>query len=200
MNRTSFRRTLVGFCGLVVFTAASAIAAGQTASTEEIRKGKVVYVSGNDLVVKMADGHLKHFVVPKDARFTIDGKQVGVESLQPGTELTQKITTTRKDTTVTDVKTIDAKVWQVNAPWVTVTLPDGTNKRVRVPDGTKFTVAGEQKTVFDLKPGMQLTGTIVTKTPETQVSSRSRVTGSSPPPTPDLVGVLLIEEIEVPAP
>ena len=139
------------------------------------------------LVVRLQDGQVKHVVVPKDYRFNIDGKNVGIDSLTPGTELTQTITTTTKSTTVSDVRKIDAKVWEVNAPYVIVTMPDGKNKRVKVPDGTKFTVDGEQKTVFDLKPGMQLTGTVVTKTPETTVSTRSRVTGKAPPlETPDL--------------
>jgi hypothetical protein len=174
---------------------------GQTSQQVTVKKGKVVYVSGNDLVVKLADGSVKHVVVPKDFKFKVDGKDIGIEDLKIGTELTQTITTTTKNTSVRDVKKVDAKVWEVNAPYLIVTLPDGKNKRVKVPDGTKFTVEGEQKTVFDLRPGMQLTGTIVTKTPETVVSSRSRVTGKSPPPPPpempEVVGVLLIEEEEI---
>jgi hypothetical protein len=103
---------------------------------------------------------------------------------------------------VTNVRNIDAKVRMVNAPYVTVVLPDGTSKRVKVPDGTKFNIDGEEKTVFDLREGMQLKGTIVTKSPETVVSSTQKVTGKAPPApknvnTPDYVGVLLIEEYEV---
>ena len=82
---------------------------GQTSEKVDVKKGKVVYVSGNDLVVKLQDGQVKHVVVPKDYRFNIDGKNVGVDALAPGTELTQTITTTTKSTTVSDVKKIDAK-------------------------------------------------------------------------------------------
>jgi hypothetical protein len=175
---------------------------GQAADKIEVKRGKVAYVSGNDLVLKMSDGSVKHVVVPSDFKFNIDGKELGVTELKPGMELTQTIASTTKDTVVTGVRQVDAKVLQVNAPYVTLTLPDGKSKRVKVPDGTKFDIAGQQKTVFDLRPGMQLTGTIVTKTPETVVSStRSRVTGTSPPAveTPELEGVLLIviEEVDL---
>lgn len=181
------------FASFALLSAISVCAWSQAHQSVEVKKGRVVYVSGNDLVVKMSDGAVKHFTVPADMRFTVDGREIGVRDLRVGTELTQTVTTTSKDTTVSNVRTVDAKVFQVNAPYLTVTLADGTNKRVKVPDGTKFTVDGEQKTVFDLRPGMQLKGTIVTKTPETVVSSQSRVTGTAPH-TPELVGVLLIED------
>jgi hypothetical protein len=175
--------------------------AGQTDVNSQKQKvdtkaATVVYVSGNDLVVKTKEGEIRHFVVPGDFRFNIDGKEVETKDLKPGTELTQSITTTTKDTTVTKVRNVDAVVRMVNAPYLSVTLADGTPKRVKVPDGTKFTVDGEQKTVFDLREGMHLTGTIVTKTPETVVSTARKVTGKSPTPvdTPQFVGVLLIEE------
>jgi hypothetical protein len=115
--------------------------------------------------------------------------------------LTQTITTTTTNNVVTNVRHVDAKVFEVNPPYVIFTLADGKNRRVKVPDGTTFIIGGEKKTVFDLRPGMHLSGTVVTKAPETVVSTRSRVTGQAPPPqpveTPDLVGVLLIEVHEV---
>lgn len=195
MNQRIVRRMLWNGCLLTLLGLTAPLTWAQTADKVDVKKGKVVYVSGNDLVVKTSDGAVKHFTVPKDFKFKVDGKDIGIQDLQVGTELTQTITTTTKNSVVSDVKKVDAKVWEVNAPYLIVTLPDGKNKRVKVPDGTKFTVDGEQKTVFDLKPGMQLTGTVVTKTPTTTVSSRSRVTGTGPPvETPDLIGVLLIEE------
>lgn len=198
MNRRIARRILLHGLALSAIGAVALNAWAQDSQKVTVKKATVVYVSGNDLVVKNQDGAVKHFVVPKDFKFHVNGKDVGINAITPGTELTQTIATTTKNTTVTDVKKVDAKVWQVNAPYLIVTMPDGKNKQVKVPDGTKFTVDGDQKTVFDLHPGMQLTGTIVTKTPQTDVSTRSRVTAKvPPPPTPEIIGVLLIEEDDI---
>lgn len=187
--------------GVAAFISASLVVSAQAAQKVEIKRAKVVYASGNDLVVKSDGGKVQHFTVPPGTTVKVDGKDTTVDQLKVGTELTQTITTSTKDTTVTSVRKIDAKVWEVNAPYLTVSLPDGTNKRVKVPDGTKFNIDGEQKTVFELKKGMQLTGTIVTKTPETIVSSKKVTTGTAPPmdpsAVPPLVGVLLIEEVEI---
>jgi hypothetical protein len=168
---------------------------GQITHEIDVRHGKVVYVSGKDLVVKMGDGSVRHVVVPADTVFHVDGKDLSTSDLRPGMELTQTITTTTTNRTVTNVRNVDATVWQVNAPFLIVTLPDGTNKQVRVPDGTKFKIDGEDRTVFDLRRGMRLTGTIVTETPETEISRSSRITGTAPP-TPTIIGVLLFEEPE----
>jgi hypothetical protein len=80
-------------------------------------------------------------------------------------------------------------------PYVLVSNAAGETKRYRVPDGTKFHIEGQERTVFDLRPGMRLQGTIATETPKTVVNERSRVTGTAPPvETPVVVGVLLFEE------
>jgi len=88
---------------------------------------------------------------------------------------------------------------------VILTLPDGTNKQFKVPKGVKFTIDGEEKTVFDLRKGMQVTATAVKQEPETVVSRQTAVTGrpgapapapaAAPPEMPPAaqVGVLLVE-------
>ncbi len=169
-------------------------AVAQTSQKVEIQKGKVVYVSGQDLVVKMADGSVKHVVVPKDFKFHVNGKDIGIQDLKAGTELTQTITTTTKDTNVTNVRNVDVTVKDVKPPFVVVQSADGTTRQVKVPDGAKINIEGSQKSVFDLRPGMRLKGTVVTTTPETTVSAERKVTGTAPLPTPDSTGVLLIEE------
>lgn len=190
-------------CAVFALCAAVVLpAAAQSRRQVTVKQAKVVYVSGNDVVLKNTAGEVKHVTVPADFKFTVDGQQLSVADLKPGMVLTQTITTTTTERTVQTVRHATGKVWQVNAPWLTVTLPDGTNKRLKVPDGTKFEVDGQQKTVFDLRPGMNLSATVMTTTPETLVSSTSRVTGTAPPEvqTPELVGVLLVEEIPAPAP
>jgi LPXTG-motif cell wall-anchored protein len=155
----------------------------------------------------MDDGTVKHLVVPDSATADVDGKTLTVHDLKPGMHLTKTITTTTTNDTVKSVRVVKGKVWMVNAPYVIVTLANGQNKQYKVPDGMKFDVGGEQKTVFDLKKGMNLTATIVTTTPTTTVSSQSNVTGTAPvvaaapkPATPPQQGALLIEEPAAPAP
>jgi hypothetical protein len=169
----------------------------------EVARGEVVYVSGNDLVVKMEDGQIKHVTVPPGATAEVDGKTVTVRDLKPGMKLQRTITTTSTPRTVTTTKTISGKVWHASGNNVILTLPSGENKQYKVPDGTKFNIDGQQKTVFDLRKGMNVSATVVTTSPEVVVSQKRSVTGTAPPPPPPtptpLVGVLLIEE-PAPAP
>ncbi|MGA7244596.1 MAG: hypothetical protein WBX19_15520 [Terracidiphilus sp.] len=57
---------------------------GQPTVTTQVHSGTVVYVSGNELVVKTDDGTIKDFNVPDSARVTVDGKSLNVHELQPG--------------------------------------------------------------------------------------------------------------------
>ena len=106
------------------------------------------------------------------------------------------------------VRTVQGTVWQVNAPHVIFTGTDGKNKQVKVPEGTKFTIDGEEKTVFDLRKGMKFTATVVTEAAETVVSSTRSTTGSAPPPPKPVIasvpakleGPMLIEEAPAPKP
>src|SRR5688572_24094708 len=56
-------------------------------STSQV-KGEVVLVEGNDLLVKLSTGDLKTFHVPETRKFVIDGRELSVHDLQPGTTLT----------------------------------------------------------------------------------------------------------------
>jgi LPXTG-motif cell wall-anchored protein len=174
---------------------------GTSTYETEVRSGTVVYVSGNDLLVKLSDGEVEHFVVPDSATFTVDGKQMTLRELKPGTHLTQRITTKTTPTLITTVRTIDGKVWHVNPPsYVILTLPDGTNKEYKVPKDQIFNVNGTKETVFQLKKGMTVSATVVKEEPVTYVSESKGVTGVMPkahakvtPPVPETVDVLLVE-------
>jgi LPXTG-motif cell wall-anchored protein len=177
---------------------------GQQAVKTEVRSGEIVYVSGNDVVLKMDTGEVKHFNVPSDFHFNIDGQDMTVHDLKPGMHVSRTITTTTTPKTVETVRTVNGTVWYVNPPsTVILTLPDGTNKQYKVPDGQKFLIDGQEQSVFHLKKGMKVSGTAITDRPETVVStSRSGVTGSAPPApspapapeTPAMSGALLIEQ------
>ena len=92
-------------------------ATGKPTVVTKVEKGEVVTVSGDDLVVKMADGSIRHFPnVPESARVTVNGKQLGVHDLKPGMKLQRTITTTSTPMTITTVQTVKGKVWEIVPP------------------------------------------------------------------------------------
>jgi len=198
MNRIALN-TFWGGCTLALLSLLSIGAWAQATHQVEVNRGTVVYVSGNDLIIKMEDGNVKRFVVPSDYRLTVDGKPVAVQDLKPGTQLTQTITTTNEEQIVTEVRTVDVKVVQVNPPFLSVGSGDKI-KVFKVPEGTKFTIDGKEMVLADLREGMRVKGTVVTAVPTTVMSRTRTVTGNAPAPktvvTPVLIGVLLIEEAD----
>ena len=160
----------------------------------DVRQGTVLYVAGNHLVVKMQDGQVKEFEIPDNETFDIDGKQVKVSELKRGTRLTKAVTTTTQDVTVSSIRTVDLKVIQVMPPDLNVQYADGTQKLVRVPEGTTFDIDGKTMKLTDLREGMRIKGTVVIKTPQTVVSKSKTVSGVAPIEIPTTSGALLIEE------
>lgn len=163
----------------------------------QVEKGEVIYVSGNDLVVKMQDGAVRHITVPDSATAIVNGKEITIKDVKPGMVLQRTITTTTTPEVVKTVRTVEGKVWHVNAPaTVILTLADGKNKQYKVPKDQKFMIDGEEKSVWDLKKGMKVKATVVTTVPQTIVAQEKAVTGKMPPPppTPPVEGALLVEE------
>jgi hypothetical protein len=207
MDRDVIRRALSS--GLRTVAGLGCImAVGLAQQSATVERGEVLGVSGNDIVVKMDTGEVRHYTAPPGATANVDGKQITVADLRPGMKLQRTTITTTTDRPVRSVRTTQGTVWQVNAPYVIFTGTDGKNKQVKVPDGTKFTIGGEEKTVFDLKKGMKFTATIVTQSTETVASSTRSTTGTAPPaPRPvvasvpaKLEGPMLIEEAPAPKP
>ncbi len=61
---------------------------GKATKELQVERGEVVTVAGNDLVVKMDDGSIRHFPnVPESARITVDGRVLGIHDLKPGMKL-----------------------------------------------------------------------------------------------------------------
>lgn len=155
---------------------------GQPSYETQVKNAEIVYVEGNDLVLRLENGRVEHLVVPDSDRFTLDGREVGVAELVPGTKLTQTITTTTTPRYVNSVRTIEGKVWHVNAPKsVILTLPDNQNQIFQVPSHARFTIDGKEKTVFDLKRGMKIKATIVTDEEHTVVEQTRAAYGQTPP-------------------
>lgn len=169
------------------------IAHGQPSFDTQVKNAEIVYVEGNDLVLKLENGKVEHLVVPDSDRFTIDGNELSVHELVPGTKLTQTITTSTTPRYVNAIRTIEGKVWHVNAPRsLILTLPDNKNQVFNVPNDAKFTIDGKAKTVFDLRKGMKIKATIVTDEEHTIVESNKVAFGQAPQITmPRATGVLL---------
>jgi len=179
-------------------------AAQKASVVTQVDRGEVVYVSGNDLVVKMEDGTIRHLAnVPESARATVDGQQLGIHDLKVGMKLQRTITTTTVSKVITTVKTVTGKVWMVNPPsTVILTLEDGKNQQFKIPNNQKFNIDGQMVDAWGLKKGMTVSATKIVETPVDVVSQNRKVTGSSPPPPPPPpadVPILVVEEAPAPA-
>ena len=112
MISTPFRIAWAQRSALLVTLAATATAQAPTVSTSQL-KGEVVQVEGNDLLVKLSTGELKTFRVPETRRFLIDGRELSVRELQPGTTLTATVRTTTTPVTTRTKRVQSARVWYV---------------------------------------------------------------------------------------
>lgn len=159
---------------------------GPAAKEVNVERGEVVSVSGNDLVVKMENGEIRHFPnVPESARVTVAGKELGIHDLQPGMKLQRTITTTTTPQTVTTVQSVTGTVWHVSPPTsVILTLENGQNQQFKIPKGQMFTINGQETDVWGLKKGMKVTATKITESPVTVIEQQRKVSGKMPPPPP----------------
>lgn len=160
--------------------------AGKTTMQVQLERGTVVLVDGNDLVVQMEDGTIRHFPnIPESAKVNVDGNELGIHDLKPGMKLQRSTITSTTPQTIITVQTVTGKVWHVMPPVsVILTLEDGTNQKFMIPTGQKFTINGEQVDAFGLKKGMVVTATKVTEVPETHVSHDKYVSGAMPGAAP----------------
>jgi RNase P/RNase MRP subunit p29 len=186
---------LLGACGLCLLLALSLSAQVQTETntttggktTEvNVERGEVVFVDGNDLVLKMEDGSIRHIPnVPESAKVDVDGKELGIHDLKPGMKLEHTVKTTSTERTITTVQSVTGKVWHVTPPTsVVLTLDDGTNQKFTIPQGQKFNVDGQMKDAWGLKKGMKISATRVVEEPQTVIEQERKLTGKMPPPPP----------------
>lgn len=177
---------------------------GPSSKTVTVERAQVVAVSGNDLVVKMEDGSLRHFPnVPESTRVDVDGKQLGIHDLKPGMTLQRTITTSTTPKVITTTQSVTGKVWHVQPPSsVILTLDDGTQQQFNIPKGQKFNVNGQMTDAWGLKKGMVVSATKVVEEPMTVVEHQRQLTGSMPPPPPAPpadVPILIVVARPVPA-
>lgn len=145
--------------------------------------GTVVQVEGNQLLVKLASGEVRMFTPPPDRRFIIDGKELRLSELQPGTKLKATYTETTTPVTERTVQSLTGKVFYVAPPTVILTLENGENKvySIKSSDPVKFhNSEGKPMTVFDLRKDMTVRATKITEAPRTELSTTASVTGTAP--------------------
>ena len=203
--KTTVRSILIGSCAVLLSSALLAQPMPQTrkeaikgaaeTTTQEI-SGTVIQAEGKTLVVRLSTGEIRTFEPPESRRFIIDGKEVGLSELKPGTKLHATVTTTR--TSVTDRTTTvgTGKVWFVSGNNVILTLPNNENRMYKVAESYRFIVDGQKATVHDLRKGMTVSAEKIVEEPRVEIASNTTVTGSAPPPPRPVVA----ETRPVPAP
>jgi len=183
----------------VVALIGAGAAIAQTTTSQKL-EGTVVHVYGNNLVVKMADGTIKEFNPPEGTTFNIDGVEVPVSQLKPGTKLSATITTTQVPHVVVTEEIRSGTVVERVGGTLIVRREDGTIKKfTNIPSDVKFTVDGKEVSVYDLKKGMNLTATIVSESTE-YVSETDVQRAGAAPAAPAPAPVAKAAPVAAPAP
>jgi hypothetical protein len=169
-----------------VKTEKSVVSEGAKTENVTVERGEVVWVSGNNLMVKGESGEMRYFPnIPDTARVTVAGKELGVQDLQPGMKLERTTITTTTPKTIRTTRSVTGTVWQVGAPtWVILTLPDKTNQKFTIPRDQKFLIDGKQVDAFGLRQGMRVSATAVSDSLENVSTQQVTRTGAAPPPPP----------------
>jgi hypothetical protein len=188
--RTNLTTLCTTFALTAFFAAAAAAQMPQTTTQEtkgaatvttEKMSGEVVLVEGTTVIVKMADGELRTFSnVPDSRKATIDGKEVGVRELKPGTKLSATITKTETPVTVRTTTVGTGRVAFVSGSTVILTLPNGENKQYKVKPDYKFNINGKPASVFELRQGMTVSAEKIVEEPKVEIATDTKVVGQAP--------------------
>jgi CRISPR/Cas system-associated exonuclease Cas4 (RecB family) len=166
---------------VVVLTLATAVVFAQT--SYEVKSGTVVSVFNDQLVVKMSNGEIKQYTIPAGFQFTVDGRQVGLADLTPGTALSATIKTTKTPEVVRTTSIRNGTVVRVVGNNLTIREANQTKTYV-IPKGFQFDVDGKQVGVDKLRPGYKLTAEIVYKSENTVTTRDVDIGGNTPAPPP----------------
>lgn len=166
--------------GLFTFGACGVSRAG---GPEAAIGATVVYVSGNDLLIKATDGRLLNYSVPSGYQFTIESGKVGLKDLKAGAVLKGPVATGSEPLIIGHVESVKAKVYVARPPdTVTLILSDGSQD-FTVPAGTMFSVGGASVPLGGLKRNDEVEVTLLRA-------------GKGDGSTPALKGALLVEKSE----
>lgn len=168
---------MVAMCAMLVGVSAHAY------GPEAAIGATVVYVSGNDLLIKATDGRLLNYSVPAGYQFTIESGKVGLKDLKAGAVLKGPVATGSEPLIIGHVETVKAKVYVARPPdTVTLILSDGSQD-FTVPAGTIFAVNGAPVALSGLKRNDEVDVTLLRA-------------GKGDGSTPALKGALLVEKSE----
>ena len=166
---------------VVVLTLSTAVVFAQT--SYEVKSGTVVSTFNDQLVVKLSNGEIKQYTIPPGFQFTVDGRQVGLGDLTPGTQLSATIKTTKTPEVVRTTSIRNGTVVRVVGNNLTVREANQT-KTYTVPKGFQFDVDGKQVGIDKLRPGYKLTAEIVYKSENLVTTRDVDIGGNTPPPPP----------------
>jgi hypothetical protein len=155
--------------------------AGEAQVTTHQIKGRVAYVQGDYLIAEMipsGDYYLFHMKPGKTG--TIDGKEMPLSQVKPGTVLTADVIITEKPMVDRTITTLEGTVFYASPNTVILTLENGENRQYEVPEGLKFDVNGRMLDAMELRPGMKLKATKVVESPRVVFSEKTVVTGTAP--------------------
>ncbi len=180
------KSVLIAMAAVIVLGAGFAVA--QTTSYE-IRQGTVLNHYDNHLVVKMANGDVRDVVIPDGFMFQVDGKDVPLSALKPGTELTASVATTvtPEEVQVTEVRNVEV----VRRDGQTIVIRNEEGKLVqyrKVPDNIKLMADGKEIRYNQVYAGMELTAYIVhtgvTEVTEQDISVAGQAPAAKAAPAP----------------
>ncbi len=160
--------------------------------TVDIDIAHVIYVSGDNVVLKNSDGSLQLLAMAPGTTIPIDGKPVATRDLKPGTQISHVHVNSVQQSTVTEVTQIDGTVLRVLMPnSVILRLGDGTVNRYTIPAHATFQTDGREIRSSDLRRGMRVSATVV-RTSGMDTHSRQTTVSGNAVVTPPQSGTLLI--------
>ncbi|HSN56727.1 MAG TPA: LPXTG cell wall anchor domain-containing protein [Candidatus Sulfomarinibacteraceae bacterium] len=172
---------------VAILMAVVALVAGAAAAqtTTEVRQGKVLYTSGNQMLVELSDGTTQLFDVPADFQFNVDGRKVTVDQLEPGTILTQTVTTRTVPEVVKTTEIRQARIVQRIGQTVIYRDERGRINRITgIPEGWTVFRDGRRVPIEALAGGDRVTAHIVHRDIQMMTEEEMKVAGISPEPEP----------------
>ena len=166
---------------MVAVVALVGVGAAFAQTTTQRLEGTVLYVQGDTLVVKMADGTVREFHPQAGFTFNVDGKATPVSELKPGTKLVADVTTTEDTRVVVYEEVKSGKVVEKVGQTLVVRMQNGEVKKfTNVSSDVTFTVDGKPMTIFEIKPGMNLDAHIITEKTEIVTDRQIVASGAAP--------------------